>query len=191
MPDRDPVVVRAIKAASQRLLAGTPERVEVGRVSVTALSEEAGVARNRLNREYQQEREEHVVAVLASQAPGEPSTVRERDLLAQVAELTDEVAGLRDRVTELSQAKDSWKTAAEHFIRIVHVKQVEVNRLKEKVDVASKVRSRLRRELDDATARAEQAEFELLQREAGEKQVVRTLRAVNPGDPDEDDSGRG
>ena len=112
MPQRDPAVVRAIKAASQRLLAGTPEVVEVGRLSVSALAEEAGVSRNRLNREYQQEREEHVLAVMAAQAPGEPSTERERDLLAQVAALNDEVAGLRDRVTGMTRSKDSWKTVA-------------------------------------------------------------------------------
>ena len=188
MPQRDPAVVRAIKAASQRLLAGTPEVVEVGRLSVSALAEEAGVSRNRLNREYQQEREEHVLAVMASQAPGEPSTERERDLLTQVATLTDELASERDRVTELTRSKDSWKTAAEHFIRVAHLKQVEVNRLKEKDEVATKVRSRLRQELADATTRAEQAEFELLQREASEgtSGVIRDLRSVRPGDLNDD-----
>jgi hypothetical protein len=180
MPQRDPAVVRAIKAASQRLLAGAPEVVEVGRLSVSALAEEAGVSRNRLNREYQQEREEHVLAVMAAQAPGEPSTERERDLLAQVATLTDEVAALRDRMVEVTRSKDSWKTAAQHFIRAAHLKQVEVNRLKEKDEVARQVRSRLRRELDDAKARAEQAEMEMLTGEAsdGSPGVVLDLHAV-------------
>lgn len=187
MPQRDPAVVRAIKAASQRLLDGTPEVVEVGRLSVSALAEEARVSRNRLNREYQQEREEHVLAVMAAQAPGEPSTARERDLLTQVATLSDELAALRERVSDVTHSKDSWKTAAEHFIRVAHVKQVEVNRLKEKDEVARQVRNRLRRELNDAIARAEQAELELLRREAGAEPVVRDLRPVRPRDPDTGD----
>ena len=76
MPRRDPKVVRAIQAASQRMLDGNPIEVEVGRLSVIALSEESGVARTRLNREYKEERDAHTLAVLRAQAPGEPTTPR-------------------------------------------------------------------------------------------------------------------
>ena len=65
---------------------------------------------------------------------------------------------------------------------------MEVNRLREKDAVSMKVRARLKNELEDAIARAEQAEFELLQREAqpGQATPVRSLRPVGSSDiPDE------
>ena len=188
MPRRDPKVVRAIQAASQRMLDGNPIEVEVGRLSVIALSEESGVARTRLNREYKEERDAHTLAVLRAQAPGEPTTPRERELRDQVATLTDQVEVLNDQRLGLSQLRDSWKQAAEHFIRAAHVKQVEVNRLREKDAVSMKVRARLKNDLEAAIARPEQAEFELLQREAqpGQATPVRSLRPVGSSDiPDE------
>ncbi|MDN4491593.1 hypothetical protein QQX13_12185 [Demequina sp. SYSU T00068] len=181
MAERDSNVVRRIREAQARILAGTPEHIEVGVTSVRGLAKEAGVNLNWLNRQYEQERDAFTEAVRA--AAGADLTAREVELTSRIEELEAEVKRLKAQSKERLGRADNWKAAAEHFIREVHVVKLQLAREAGRTEAAFKARNAAKADRDAAVEAMKQAYDELHAYEA--EQLPRrswTPRVVGPED---------
>ncbi|MFV0633363.1 hypothetical protein [Demequina sp.] len=155
MVERDSNVVRRIRAAQARILAGTPERIRVGVTSVRGLADEAEVSINWLNRQYAPERDAFTEAVRA--AAGAGLTAREVELTGRIEELEAEVERLRGQSQDRLDRGDRWKAAAERFVREVHVVKLELARAQGRIDAAFKARDNLKSDRDAAVKAMQEA----------------------------------
>lgn len=128
---------KAILEAIVRVVEERPLRAQPGDMSILALSKEADVKRHWLNGRHKDLRDRFVF--LRDRA--DDLTALEVSLTAQLAAMREEVAEAKQRVRDLTEERDHWKSAAEVFLRAMNVQEREID--KHQVE-----NTRLSRELD-------------------------------------------
>lgn len=112
----------AITAAMQRLLAGRPLRSS-GDLTIVALSEEAGLRRNKLTHKHTDLKDLFYAEVKARNG-----------IPASEIKLREQITALKTRIESLRQERDDYRAAAETFARAVHVLTVENDTLRKELD---------------------------------------------------------
>jgi len=157
MTEPDPSVERRIREASERLLSGQPRTVTSDRLSVVELSQEAGVSRARLYREYAHLKDEFLARAEEATADPPPATPREQALLDQVRAHEEEISSLTARLTDVTNGKSQWKEAAEAAFRIINLLEVQMNRTDSFKESRELRLARLERENERLNAQLEEA----------------------------------
>ena|SRR5713101_5604898 len=106
-----------IRAAIDRLLAGTPLRSD-GALTVVSLATEADVKRHVLTHRHTDLKDEFYARVRA-----------QGHVPASEAKLRDELADARRRLTEVQQENQQLRASVEAFARIVNVLTIDNDRL--------------------------------------------------------------
>ena len=119
--ETDPKRHSLIQAMS-RIFDGTPQRVDPGRMSVSALADEAGIPRNHLNRQYADLRL-LFVDILAELERADYALPIAPE---KVTVLESLVANQRVTIQQLQSSARDWKTAAEVFIRSYQALTIEL-----------------------------------------------------------------
>lgn len=129
LPDERDPQRRAIVQAMARLFEGTPRRVAPGRISVSALAEEADIPRNHLNRQFDDLREKFlgIVAEATRDKITLPPTPE------RVAELEALVADQAETIEALRATTRDWKIAAEVFLRKNQAQTIDIANLERKI----------------------------------------------------------
>ncbi|MGP3913024.1 hypothetical protein [Nonomuraea sp. 10N515B] len=110
----------AIIAAIQRMLADPQRSVED--LTVVALAAESGLKRNKLTHKHKDLKDQFYAEVKARQG------VSDRELRLQ-----EEIATLKERVTDLREARDNYRTASEIFARAINVLTAENDNLRKEL----------------------------------------------------------
>ena len=136
----DDPIRKEILEAIVRVLEERPLRAQPGDMSILALSQEADVKRHWLNGRHMDLRERFVF--LRDRA--DDLTALEASLSAQLEVIQGELTLAKERVRDLTEERDNWKSAAEVFLRAMNVQERDLDRLQTEVD-------RLSRRLQKAT----------------------------------------
>lgn len=130
LPDETDPLRRSVVQAMRRVLDGNPKVVPPGRISISAVADEAGIPRNHLNRQYDDLR----IIFLAILAELEHSNHVLPASPAKVAALEALVADQQSIIRELRTSRRDWKTAAEVFIRKNQGLSIELTNVRRQID---------------------------------------------------------
>lgn len=141
---------RLLEAAIERLFQGTPRIVPPGRVSKVALSKEAGVSLNHLNR-YHSELAQGFSERLAAmeRKANTPQTAREAQLIEQVTGLESQLKSLTNKLQTYRESALMWEQAFRVMARAVHVREAELASLQTLLRTAEHARTVLQQRLDE------------------------------------------
>jgi hypothetical protein len=111
---------RAITAAMERLLADP--RLSADDLTAVLLAKESGLKRNKLTHKHKDLKDQFYAEVK------EREGISEREL-----KLREEIAVLKERVSDLREERDNYRTASEVFARAINVLTVENDNLRKEL----------------------------------------------------------
>jgi hypothetical protein len=127
---------RAVLAAMDRMLRGTPTITRPGLLSKAGLAREAQVDRNRITQGSCRDLGDRFAALVEQRRA--PTTALEVQQQARIDTLLDELRSLTDAHTALVRDRDHWKASTHTLLRAIQVLRLEQTSMQATIRVLNK-----------------------------------------------------